>query len=421
MSLDPPAPQPAPGPAAGTLASPPASGAPGAPPGASAADAGPPPAGTPVSPRVRDSWRRTRGVFGVLAIMVVLAAVTVLIASPRPGGRLDSEATTPVGAHALAQLLRDQGVEVRPAGTVEKARELATPDSLLLVGRTEFLADSTLMAELAEVPGDRLLIEPVTQALQALAPGVSAGALTDVESREPGCDLPAALRAGTAMTGGVSYNGPAGSRSCYGGSVIAFHAAGRQITVVGSGDFMTNERLAGDGNAALAMNLAGARPAVVWLVPGLPQTSGARREGEATLTDLIPPGVNWAFLQLFIAVALVAVWRARRLGPVVAERLPVVVRAAETVEGRGRLYRSRRARDRAAAALRAATLDRIIPRLGLTGDATPAGVVAAVAMRTPLDSHQAGALLYGAAPDDDAGLVALARHLDILERQVRDS
>ncbi|GIH89727.1 DUF4350 domain-containing protein [Planobispora siamensis] len=417
MSLDPSASQPGPGPAADTLASPPASGVPAA----SAAEAGPAPASAPTSPRVRDSWRRARGVFGVLGIMVALAAVTVLIASPRPGGRLDPEATTPVGAHALAQLLRDQGVEIRPARTVEEAGELATPDSLLLVGRTEFLADGLLMAELAEVPGDRLLVEPVTQALQALAPGVSAGALTDVESREPGCDLPAALRAGTAVTGGVSYNGPAGSRSCYGGSVIVFNAAGRQITVVGSSDFMTNERLAADGNAALAMNLAGARPAVVWLVPTLPQTGGAQEQGEATLTDLIPSGVGWAALQLFIAVVLVAVWRARRLGPVVPERLPVVVRAAETVEGRGRLYRSRRARDRAAAALRAAALDRIIPRLGLTGDATPAGVVAAVAMRTPLDSHQAGALLYGAAPDDDAGLVALARHLDILERQVRDS
>ena len=65
---------------------------------------------------------------------------------------------------------------------------------------------------------------------------------------------------------------------------------------------------------------------------------------------------------------LVALWRGRRIGPLVAEELPVVVRASETVEGRGRLYRSRRARDRAAQALRTATLQRMLPRLGLGAD-----------------------------------------------------
>ena len=45
---------------------------------------------------------------------------------------------------------------------------------------------------------------------------------------------------------------------------------------------------------------------------------------------------------------LLALWRARRLGPVVAEPLPVVVRAAETVEGRARLYRRGGARGQAA-------------------------------------------------------------------------
>ena len=79
-------------------------------------------------------------------------------------------------------------------------------------------------------------------------------------------------------------------------------------------------------------------------------------------------------------VLLAALWQGRRLGPLVAEQLPVVVRASETVEGRGRLYRSRRARDRAADALRTATLQRMLPRLGL-GAARATAVVAAVAGR----------------------------------------
>ncbi|WP_307832404.1 DUF4350 domain-containing protein [Planomonospora sp. ID91781] len=373
----------------------------------------------PASPRVRDAWARWRGPLGVLALLAAFALVTALVTRPGTGGYLSAESTTPRGAHALAQLLRDQGVDVRPAGTVEEARELTGPDSLLVVAQSQFLADEALLRDLAALPGDRLLVEPVTQALQALAPEVGAGALTDVESRAPDCDLPAAVRAGTAVTGGVSYNPPPGARSCYGGALVSFSSGGRTVTVVGSGEFMTNERLADDGDAALAMNLAGTRPAVTWLAPSLPQAGAA--EGKASVQDLIPPGVTWAAVQLLVAIGLLALWRARRLGPVVTERLPVVVRAAETVEGRGRLYRSRGTRDRAAAALRAAALDRIVPRLGLTADATPAEVVAALAVRTGQNAQQAGAVLYGAPPADDAGLMALARHLDILERQVSNA
>ncbi|GGS99623.1 membrane protein [Planobispora rosea] len=416
MIPDAPAPSPstgaAPSSSTGAAGSPAAAGVPVPPAGDAAAS-------RPASPRTADIWRRWRGVLGVLAAMILIATATVLLSQPRPGGYLDPEATTPGGAHALVQLLRDQGVDVRPARTAGEARAQAVPGSLLLVGRTEFLAEESLLREIASLPGDRLLVEPVTQALQELAPGVSAGALTDVKSRAPECRIPAAVKAGTAMIGGISYNPPQGWTGCYNGSLISGTADGRTVTVLGSGEFMTNRRLAGDGDAALAMNLAGSRPVVVWLVPSVPQIQGSGER--ASLQDLLPAGIGWAALHLLVAALLVALWRGRRLGPVVAERLPVVVRASETAEGRGRLYRSRKARDRAAAALRSAALERIVPRLGLAGEITPAGVVAAVATRTGQDAQQAGAVLYGAAPLDDAGLVALAGDLDILERQVRDS
>ena len=100
-------------------------------------------------------------------------------------------------------------------------------------------------------------------------------------------------------------------------------------------------------------------------------------EGEtprpASIFDLIPENVTWIVWQLWLVVLLVALWKGRRVGPLVAEELPVVVRASETVEGRGRLYRSRRARDRAAEALRTATLQRLVPRLGLGPNAHRAG------------------------------------------------
>ena len=130
---------------------------------------------------------------------------------------------------------------------------------------------------------------------------------------------------------------------------------------------MTNGGLLQEGNAALAMNLAGDRQRVIWYAPQ--QVEGEIRLQGIELTDLIPDAVTWIVLQLCLVVLLLALWQGRRVGPLVAEDLPVVVRASETVEGRGRLYRSRRARDRAAEALRTATLQRLLPRLGLAANA----------------------------------------------------
>ncbi len=143
-------------------------------------------------------------------------------------------------------------------------------------------------------------------------------------------------------------------------------------------------------------------------------------EGGKSIEDLMPESIRWAVYMAIIAVAVAAFWRGRRLGPVVTEKLPVVVRAAETVEGRGRLYRARRARGRAAASLRAGTIDRLAPRLGLGSNAGQHEVVAAIAARTGQDAHQVGAALYGPPPPDDAGLVALAGYLDLIERQLSE-
>ena len=141
----------------------------------------------------------------------------------------------------------------------------------------------------------------------------------------------------------------------------------------------------------------------------------------AEISDLIPPAVRWIVIQLCLAIALVAVWRGRRLGPLVAERMPVVVRASETVEGRGRLYRSRRARDRAATALRTATLQRMLPRLGLSNNAEPPAIVSAVAQRSGAHAQTLAHTLFGPPPQSDDDLVNLARELDNIERQVAQS
>ena len=203
--------------------------------------------------------------------------------------------------------------------------------------------------------------------------------------------------------------------SCYGGALVRYRDGQRTVTVVGSTDFMTNGSLLQDGNAALAMNLAGQQPRLVWYAP---QRIEGGISSSATIFDLIPDNVIWMAVQLWLAVILIALWQGRRVGPLVAEELPVVVRASETVEGRGRLYRSRRARDRAADALRAATLQRLLPRLGLAADTSTSAVIIAVAQRSSFHPESVRHILFGPPPPTDADLVQLARALDDIERQV---
>src|SRR5262249_36563896 len=108
-------------------------------------------------------------------------------------------------------------------------------------------------------------------------------------------------------------------------------------------------------------------------------------------------------------------WRARGLGGLVREPLPVVVRAAETQEGRARLYRRARARGRAAATLRTACLRRLATRLDVPPEATPEIVAGLVATGTGTDPVLVHELLLGSAPADGAARVRLADRLDALE------
>ena len=175
-----------------------------------------------------------------------------------------------------------------------------------------------------------------------------------------------------------------GAQECYpdgaGHWLVRYSSGGRTITVIGSGTPITNQFLADDGNAALGLNLLDGAGRVVWLVPaGAPATAG-NPGGLRSFWDLVPWPVYLIFIQLFVAVLLAAVWRGRRLGPLVAEQLPVVVRAAETTEGHGRLYHAQRARERAAEELRAAAVGRLsrFAGIGLRGaGATSTGATSA--------------------------------------------
>ncbi len=370
---------------------------------------------------MRGRLRTARWALLAFVVIVAVAVATVYLTAPRPGGVMDPESTSPDGTHALISLLRDHGVEVIVAATADEAQREARPGTLLVVAQTMFLSGEQTVAKLAGTPGDLLLVAPAALTREKLASEVKLGKPTEFGGREPDCALPEANRAGRTQLGTTDTYAAVGSTPvtrCYGGALVRYHDGDRSVTVVGTGEFMTNSRLLKEGNAALAMNLAGAAPRVIWYAPQHFETSST---GDGTLSELMPPQVRWIVLQLCLVVALLAVAQARRLGPLVTEHLPVVVRASETVEGRGRLYRSRRARDRAADALRGATLGRLMPRLGLTIGAAPPAVVAAVAARCGTDANVAGRVLFGPPPANDTELVHLAHQLDDIERRVSQS
>jgi hypothetical protein len=356
-----------------------------------------------------------------------------VIRSGAQHGRLDPRSADPYGSRATAELLGDRGVSTRVVTTLDEARAAAGADTTLLVAAPDLLTghqQSSLRAATKDSGGRTILIAPDSPSLGTLAPGVTADPAISFDSTlSPDCDLPAARRAGSADTGGIRYSTSArGADVCYPSdglpTLLRIPAAtgNGDTVVIGAPDILYNNRLDKQGNASLALQLLGSRPHLVWYLPSLSDAS-ATDAGKKTFLDLLPSGWLWGTLQLFIAAALAALWRARRLGPLVPERLPVAIRASETVEGRARLYRKANARDRAAAALRSTTRTRLAPLIGVSPAQAhaPEALLPALSARLSGDGQALHALLFGPPPSDDAALISLADQLDALEREVRRS
>ncbi|HKS44216.1 MAG TPA: DUF4350 domain-containing protein [Amycolatopsis sp.] len=367
---------------------------------------------TTVSPDAKRIWRAAR-VPVFIAVVVLLAAILLtLTRGGGPRGDLDPGSAEPGGSLALTRLLTQQGVRVVPARTFDQASSALSQDATLLVTDPDLVQPARL-AELRGRVDTAVLVGARQDVLDLLLPGVVARDEAEVTVRSPGCTVAAAVAAGNAMLGGTGYWAHQTARTCYDGSLLQLGPT----TLLGTGVPLTNERLATEGDAALAMRLLGHQSTLVWYVPS--PGDPAAGPGNRSSLDLIPRGWLFGAIEVGVAAVLFALWRARRLGPVVPEPLPVVVRAAETVEGRARLYRRSRSTGYAADVLRQAAIDRLRPVLGFGAGAEPAAVVESVSARTGRAGAEAGALLYGPAPGDDASLVRLADELDRLEREVR--
>lgn len=380
------------------------------------------------TPTLRATARRWR-FWLILAAVAVIGLLLVTVASGTGAGSRSPYSITnaaPDGSKALAEVLRQQGVDVMQADTLPQARaavDAAPGATLAFADPGGYLTDEQL-ADAAELADRVVLFLPGFNELRAFAPGVAAaGAPRDIDGVDAGCSLPAAERAGTIIGGGQSYRAAADgdAQLCFRSSDDAYYVVSTEtpsgtVTVLGAADVLSNEGITGAGNAALALGLLGEDDTLVWYVP---TADDVVADGPADVASLTPDWVTPVLLLAVFTFLAAAIWRGRRLGALVVENLPVTVRSRETMEGRARLYAKAGAHTHALDSLRIGTITRLSSVLGLPRNASVDEVASSAAAVLPGWSlGDIRAVLVDAMPSGEGDLIALSDRLLLLENAV---
>lgn len=371
----------------------------------------------------------------VLALLGALLLIAMGLRSTPDARLLDPRSPADVGSRAVAEVLRDNGVDVDIRTSVAELPMAFSPGTTVVVTADRRLSpgaltDVAFRANLA----DRLivlLVEPET--VGHLAPGLSGFALpthAQVTSAPASrCEV-AEIRPGDTVSGGlvsILIDDPqTDAEVCLPPRYLDAHGLlavlpgggpdHPETFLVGFGTALTNEHMTAEDNAAVALRLLGHSPDLVWLIP-----SGVDGPDGAT-GDTYDPWPAWTTpvtLVLVLGTALLALVRGRRLGRLVTEPLPVTVRAAETTESRGHLYRRSRDIGRAAGILREGSRSRLRRRLGVARSAPLDTLVTAVAAAAGEPRQRVEELLTDTEPSGSADLVRLGSDLEDLERKVR--
>lgn len=369
--------------------------------------------------------KRLRAIGGWVAV-ATLAAVGAFIAGqvdfspPSSLDALDPESVRDSGAMAVVEILREQGVEVSVHRSRADARAAVDDDTTLVMANPYTLTDDGLDALLE--PAERIVfLSTGTHLLNHLSIGAGAAGQSSAVSAD--CSFPEFAEVGSIHPDRM-FAPADGVDGCFGtdeaAAVLIDDRDGVRTSVIDGTRLFSNAHLSEDGNAALALALLGQSSKVVWYVPSYGDTD-IEAQQQDTLGSLTPPWVTPAILLLLLAGIAAAFWRGRRFGPLVAETLPVTVRASETMQGRAKLTAKAADAAHAADALRDGSRRRLARRLGLavTANADEVADAAADRLRIPRGSLQE--LLDGPLPQVDAELITFARRLSDLEAAVEGS
>jgi len=386
-------------------------------------------------------WRRT-GLWALAVVVGIAALAAIAIATTPPGAAMDPEDVGPGGAAALVAVLEQNGVEVETATSIGDVRDALADgddDTSLVVANTSNLGTGAAATLRQESLGlDRIVVlSPSTDQLRALRADATAlpiGAAVRVESRcdigtvdegdslvgidvryQPGSGVPSSAVCFPLTLDGSESEGDGEGDHGVGLVQLPSTSAHPPMTVVGTTTGFTNGAITQEHNAAIALRLLGGSPRLLWYQPDVADLAGS--DDAADGGSLLPGWLAPALGLLGAALVVLALVRGRRLGRLVREPLPVVVRAVETTESRGRLYRRAQDRPRAAAVLRLATLDRLRGRLGLRRGDSVETVARAVAAASGRPVSEVLDLVAGPQPSDDAALVRLAQDLSDLEEK----
>jgi hypothetical protein len=435
------------------------------------------PTDPPVTPGTRRKRRWARAVipFAVVLLLIVISVIAYLVqrVDVTDAAYASPTSDADIGGSRLAHLVAARGVPIETVTHTSDALVAANAGNVTVFVPAPSLVHPFYLRMLKLLPASTrvVLVAPGARELSGghLPVGVSDQRLA-AATVPPGCALPAAARAGPAAALRVRYTGVGGAYAteldrCYRSGLLHLRWYLTDLTLVGANEPFRNDRIGEDGNADLAVGLLTTSPKLIWLDlhepeprpglitdpartagagappsigPGTPDPDfpifGSAEPGETPLPGnanqddggsesnplwgAFPQGVWAGLILLLIAAALLALAQGRRIGSPVAEPLPISVPAAETVHGRGRLYRRAKARDAALDTLRAAARDRLGRVLNLPADTPTDALAEAVAARTGRPAEEVRALLDGPVDDDDKPFVEVATALDNLPADV---
>lgn len=371
------------------------------------------------------------------ALVLGVTVLSVLVAGGRGANQLPLDPSNPEGGglQALERVLEQQGVQVEVVRGLPALLDApAGPGTTVLVVGTALLSPESGSSLLEHTRGAAgvVLLSPDDNTRAVLDLPVTVSARDSQADLAAGCDLPL-LRAGELVSGTdrqIMLNGPGeardaatvclppsagfdagGSRT---GSLVVLPATGGHapVTLLGIAPALTNDGILRADNAAVGLRVLGAQPRLLWYVPQISDGAGGTTR---SLLDVLPPAVLPSAALLLLALVALALWQGRRLGPVVTEPLPAVIRSVETTQARSRLYRRADDRSRALAALQLESRRRLARRLGLPPGTPATVVVAAVSAASGRPAEQVRRLLDDTRAPDDETLVRVAREGRALE------